>query len=437
MSSENWYRSRFEDFAQNLNGESKAPVHKLRQQAIERFAAAGFPTTRDEEWGFTSVAELTKIDFQLAEAKDAPPIEAIDPLRFGLEGLVFVDGHYAPELSQLSGLPEGVLVKSLHNALSEDGDLVSAHLGTQAATEGEAFTALNTAFIRDGAFVYIAKGTIVEKPLHLLFVSTAPETPTVSHPRVLIIVEDNAQATLVESYAGLGAATYLTNGVSEISVGENAVLDHYRIQRETHAAFHISATYVREERAANFRSTSITLGGRLTRNHVHTVLMGEGVDSTLNGLYIEDGEQHVDNHTLIEHAQPHCQSHEFYKGILGGKATGVFRGKIYVHRAAQKTDAYQTNQNLLLSQTAQIDTKPQLEIYADDVKCSHGATIGQLDADAIFYLRSRGIGHREAIQVLTRAFAGEVLDRVRVDKVRQELEALVTLRLEKAAGAPV
>jgi Fe-S cluster assembly protein SufD len=251
---------------------------------------------------------------------------------------------------------------------------------------------------------------------------------------VLIIAEANAEASLVESYAGLGTETYLTNAISEISVGENAALDHYRVQREAPAAFHISATHVREERAAQFRSTSITLGGRLTRNHVHTALVGEGIDSTLNGLYVEDGTQHVDNHTLIEHAQPNCQSHEFYKGILGGKATGVFRGKIHVHQAAQKTDAYQTNQNLLLSDSARIDTKPQLEIYADDVKCSHGATIGQLDQDAIFYLRSRGIGHREAVRVLTRAFAGEVLDRVRVDPLRDALDDLVTQRLDQTAA---
>ena len=270
--------------------------------------------------------------------------------------------------------------------------------------------------------------------MHLLFLSTVTCPNTVSHPRVLIVAEAHAEATLIESYAGLGTEVYLTNGVSEIFVGENAALDHYRVQREAPAAFHISATHVREERAAQFRSTSITLGGRLTRNHVHTALVGEGVDSTLNGLYVEDGNQHVDNHTLIEHAQPHCQSHEFYKGILGGEARGVFRGKIYVHQAAQKTDAYQTNQNLLLSQTARIDTKPQLEIYADDVKCSHGATIGQLDQDAIFYLRSRGIGHREAVRVLTRAFAGEVLNRVRVDALRDELDHLVTHRLERAAG---
>ena len=434
MSGVDPYLSHFADFEQTLNGESTSPVHALRRQAIERFAATGFPTTKDEEWAFTSVAPLTRIDFELAIATAAPAAVDIAPLRYGLPGLVFVDGHFAPGLSQLDALPAGVLVKSLRAALVEDTDLVTAHLGQAAVIEGEAFTALNTAFLRDGALVYLPQGTVIDEPLHLLFISTAQTANAVSHPRVLIIAEANAEATLVESYAGLGTETYLTNAISEISVGENAALDHYRVQREAPAAFHISATHVREERAAQFRSTSITLGGRLTRNHVHTALVGEGIDSTLNGLYVEDGTQHVDNHTLIEHAQPNCQSHEFYKGILGGKATGVFRGKIHVHQAAQKTDAYQTNQNLLLSDSARIDTKPQLEIYADDVKCSHGATIGQLDQDAIFYLRSRGIGHREAVRVLTRAFAGEVLDRVRVDPLRDALDDLVTQRLDQTAA---
>ena len=330
--------------------------------------------------------------------------------------------------------PPVIRVENLGDAIAANGDLVSDSLGQAAATEDEAFTALNTAFLQDGAVVYLPPGAVVEQPIHLLFVSTGQRANVVSHPRVLVVAEANTQATIVESYVGLDSEPYLTNSVSEFFIGPNAVLDHYRIQRESAAAFHIAATHVREERAAQFRSTAITLGGRLTRHHVHTALEGEGVDSTLNGLYIEDGAQHVDNHTLIEHAQPHCQSHEFYKGILGGKATGVFRGKIHVHQAAQKTDAYQANQNLLLSETAQINTKPQLEIYADDVKCSHGATIGQLDEDALFYLRSRGIGHQEAVRVLTRAFAGEVLDRVRVPALKDHLDRLVDLRLDQAAA---
>jgi len=428
-----WYQQRFAAFEQSLNGGADGALHGLRHTGIGHFAAAGLPTTSDEEWRFTSVAPLAAIDFELAPEPNPPGEETIAPFRYGLAGLVFVDGHYAPELSQLDALPAGALVKSLRAASDADADLVAAHLGRQAATENVAFTALNTAFLQDGALVYLPPKTALAQPLHLLFLSTGRPN-TVSHPRVLVVADAHAAATVVESYAGPGGAAYLTNAVSEISVGENAAIDHYRVQREGDVAFHISATHVREERAARFRSTAITLGGQLSRNHVHTLLAGEAVDSTLNGLYVEDGNQHVDNHTLIEHAQPHCQSHEFYKGILGGESSGVFRGKIHVHQAAQKTDAYQANQNLLLSDDARIDTKPQLEIYADDVKCSHGATIGQLDADALFYLRSRGIGHREAVRVLTRAFAGEVLDRVRLDPLREELDRLVAQRLDQATG---
>ena len=433
MNGTDWYQSRFADFEQNLNGEAQSPVHQLRRDAIAHFTATGFPTNRDEEWRFTNIAPLTRIDFELAAKTDEPATANIAPLRYGLPGPVFVDGHFAPSLSQLDALPQGVVVKNLRAAFNEDADLVSRYIGQDAMSEEQAFTALNTAFVQDGVLIYLPKGTVLDTPLHTLFLSTGAKANAVSHPRVLVVAEAHAEATLVESYAGLGVEVYLTNSVCEINVGVNASIDHYRVQREAPTAFHISATHVREARSARFRSTSITLGGSLTRNHVHTALMGEGIDSTLNGLYIENGSQHVDNHTLIEHAQPNCQSHEFYKGVLDDEASGVFRGKIHVHQAAQKTDAYQANQNLLLSDSAKIDTKPQLEIYADDVKCSHGATIGQLDADAIFYLRSRGIGHREALRVLTRAFVGEVLDRVRIDGLRDELDRLVTERFDCAA----
>ena len=434
MSGTDWYQSRFADFEQNLNGEAQGPVHQLRRDAIAHFTATGFPTSRDEEWRFTNIAPLTRIDFELAAKTDEPATADIAPLRYGLPGPVFVDGHFAPSLSHLDALPQGVVVKNLRTAFIEDADLVYRYIGQDAVSEDHAFTALNTAFVQDGVLIYLPQGTVLDTPLHTLFLSTGAKANVVSHPRVLVVAEAHTEATLVESYGGLGVEVYLTNSVCEINVGENASIDHYRVQREAPTAFHISATHIREARSARFRSTSITLGGSLTRNHVHTALMGEGIDSTLNGLYIENGSQHVDNHTLIEHAQPNCQSHEFYKGVLDNEASGVFRGKIHVHQAAQKTDAYQANQNLLLSDSAKIDTKPQLEIYADDVKCSHGATIGQLDADAIFYLRSRGIGHREAVRVLTRAFAGEVLDRVRIDDLRDELDRLVTERLDRAAG---
>jgi len=432
-----WYISGFADFEKSLNGESSTPVHQIRKEAIDRFGALGLPTTRDEEWRYTSVAPLARVDFVPVIDPDFSRVSAADlaPFAFAeLAGprLVFVNGHYAPELSTPGKLPPGTRVTSLAAALAKTPELVQAHLGRHASFAQEAFTALNTAFMRNGAFIYLPRGAVVEAPIHLLFAATASDQPVVSYPRTLIVAEEGTQASLIESYAGLGEPLYLTNAVTEVVVGKNAVLDHYRIQRDSREAFHVSATHVHESGNCNFRSTSVTLGGRLTRNHVHTALRGEGIDSTLNGLYVVDGQQHVDNHTLVEHARPHCSSHESYKGILGDHSTGVFRGQILVHQAAPQTDAYQANQNLLLSEDADINTKPQLEIYADDVKCSHGATVGQLDADAVFYLRSRGIGAGQAAQLLIHAFAGEILDRVRIDPVREQLEQLVTRRLARA-----
>jgi Fe-S cluster assembly protein SufD len=428
-----WYLARFADFEQGLNGEASTAVHAARRQAIARFGELGFPSGRDEEWRYTSIAALLREDFDPLH-DDAELPNNIDSLLVGgLDSyvLVFVDGRYAAGLSQTDGLPTGVRVESLAEGLKE-GVLVEG-IGAIAADGEDAFAALNAAFLRDGALVRIAAGVQLDKPVQLLFV--ASRAHAASNPRVFVSVEKNASAAIVESYASLTPEVHWTNSVAEISVGENAQVDHYRIQDENAAAYHISSLYVREERASNFRSTCITLGGLLTRNHVHTQLVGEGIDSTLNGLYVMEGAQHVDNHTLIEHVQPHCQSHEFYKGVLADDSKGVFRGQILVHQAAQKTDAYQANQNLLLSDRAEINTKPQLEIYADDVKCSHGATIGQLDEDAIFYLRSRGIGRAAARRVLTRAFAGEVIERVKIEVLRRELEDRVGQRLERVVSA--
>ncbi len=428
-----WYLARFADFEQSLNGEAATPIHQKRKEAIARFAALGFPTGHDEEWNYTSIASLLRQDFApVYVGGDMPNIQEVAPFFDNLDAfrLVFIDGHYAPTLSQVEDLPAGVVVESLAESLLSADDIED--LGGLAKDDEDVFTALNSAFLRDGALVRIGSGVQLEKPLHLLFVTR--KAYGASNPRVLVAVEKNAQVAVVESYVSLGDDPHLTNAVTEISVGENAHVDHYKIQRESQTAFHISALYVREERASTFRSTCVTLGGKLTRNHAHTALVGEGIHSTLNGLYIAEGDQHIDNHTLIEHVQPHCESHEFYKGVLAGDSTGVFRGQILVHRAAQKTDAYQSNQNLLLSDRAEINTKPQLEIYADDVKCSHGATIGQLDEEAIFYLRSRGIGRTAAQRVLTRAFAGEVVERIHIEPLRTALEAQVEQRLEQIAA---
>jgi Fe-S cluster assembly protein SufD len=309
-------------------------------------------------------------------------------------------------------------------------NLVEKHLAQYADVSKEVFAALNTAFLSDGAFVYLPKGTVLENPIHLLFVSTGESSrPSVSHPRTLVVAEASSQAQIIESYAGFGPGVYFTNAITEVVAGEDATIDHYKLQREGLDAFHIGTVQLQLERSANISTQSISLGGALVRNHVNAVLNGEGAEATLNGFYLVNGTQHVDNHTSIDHAKPHCTSHELYKGILDGRARGVFNGRIIVRPDAQKTDSKQTNKNLILSEEALVNTNPQLEIYADDVKCTHGATIGQLDSDALFYLRSRGIDLVSAKHLLTYAFAGDFIHRLKIEPLRTELEKTLVARL--------
>jgi Fe-S cluster assembly protein SufD len=429
------YLAHFKELEKKLsrNGASLLP---LRRQAMERFSALGFPTIRHEEWKYTNLMPLIRTPFQPA----ALDLNGLSPkaLPFGdvaEHRLVFVNGRFAPQLSALDALPPGVKVGSLADALRFDAALMEAHLAHYARFEEQTFVALNTALMEDGAFVHVPRGVVVEEPIHLLFVATADGEPTVSHPRNLIALDENSQAKVIETYVGSGDGVYFTNAVTEIVAGQNAVLDHYKVQRESEAAFHVATVQAQLSRSSTVASYSISLGGALVRNDINAVLGGEGGEATLNGLYIVNGAQHVDHHTLIQHAQPHCPSHELYKGILDGKATGVFNGKIYVHPGAQKTDAKQTNQNLLLSRDASINTKPQLEIYADDVRCTHGATVGQLDEDAVFYLRSRGIGLAEARALLTYAFASDILSRIKVESLRTRLEEMLFTRLPRGEVA--
>lgn len=420
------YLAAFERFGRSEEA-GPAWLRLIRERAIARFAALGFPTTRDEEWRFTSVAPIAERAFERA-ADGAARVSAADVARLSMTGpdaaaIVFVNGRYAPELSAPGALPDGVRLTSLRAALASDPELVEPHLARLAAVEHHAFAALNTALFEDGAFVLVPANQVVERPLHLLFIATAPDRPAVAYPRALIVANENSQVRIVESYAGLGDEVYFSNAVSEVVVGQHAVVDHYKVQRESLRGFHVGGLHVHLGRSAGFTTHSIALGGALTRNDVIAVLDGEGGECTLNGLYIADGRQLVDNHTTIDHAKPHCDSHEVYKGILAGQAQGVFNGKILVRRDAQKTDAKQTNRALVLSDEAQVNTKPQLEIFADDVKCTHGAAVGQLDEDAIFYLRSRGLDLAQARAILIQAFAGDMLGRIRIEPLRAQLEA--------------
>jgi Fe-S cluster assembly protein SufD len=419
---QNVYLADFERFEREQSRQGTPALHRLHKAAIARFAELGFPGPREEEWRFTSLAPLLKVPFELGHDE-----EARDPHRHlraedrRVSQVLTVNG--SRPFVQHRGVtpPRGVIVSSLAEALQTHPTLVEAHLARHADYKAQTFTALNTAFLRDGAFVYVPPGTVVEHPIHVRFLVAGSGRPTVWHRRCLIVMGDNSQATFVESYEGPPQAVYFTNAVTEVVLGENAVADHYKLQREGGDAFHVATMQVAQGRSSNFSSHSIGLGGAFVRNQVNAVLGAEGCECTLNGLYQATGTQLVDNHTVIDHAKPHCASHELYKGILDGKARGVFNGKIFVRQDAQKTDAKQTNQTLLLSDDATINTKPQLEIYADDVKCTHGATVGQLDAEALFYLRSRGIGRDQARSLLTYAFANDVVRRIKVESIRNHL----------------
>jgi Fe-S cluster assembly protein SufD len=354
--------------------------------------------------------------------------------------LVFVNGRFAPELSDIDSLPSGVKAGSLAAEVESHSDSLALHLGNYLKRRQDPFSYLNTAFCEDGGYIHIARGTVLKAPIHLLFLSGSSAGPAMSHPRNLVIAEAETQADIVEEYASLDSGVVFSNAVTEMVAEENAVLSYCLIERESRSTFHVSTLSLHQERNANVMAHSVLVGGALVRNNVHPVLAGEGGECLINGLFIGDERQHLDNFMFVEHASPHCSSKQFYNGILGGNAHGVFHGRILVHKDAQKTDAKQTNRNLLLSDDAQIDTKPQLEIYADDVKCTHGATIGQVDASVFFYLRSRGLDEHEARALLLYAFAGECVDRIKAEDVHKHVDQIVRQSLPAAtpsSAAPV
>jgi Fe-S cluster assembly protein SufD len=419
------YLSAFEMYLKNGGAGGPDWVRQLRQSAIARFAELGFPTTRDEDWKYTNVDPIRATRFERGRRKEKPiAIEELNALSFtdgNCNRLVFIDGVYTPGLSSLREWPRGGRVQSLADALKREDAVLRFHLSRYVRFQEQPFAALNTAFVEDGALVVIPEGHVIEDPLYFVFVAIGEDQPVVFHPRNLIVAEPRSQARIVEIHIGLGRDAYFANAVTEIVGGEDASIEYYLLQRQGRGGFHVGALEARLERQCALASHSITLGGSLVRNDAHVVLDGEGAECSLNGLYILDGRQQVDNHTEIEHCKPHTRSQELYKGILTGSARGVFNGKIFVHKDAQKTDARQTNKNLLLSENAVVNTKPQLEIYADDVKCSHGSTVGQLDRDALFYLRSRGIGLTDAQSLLSYAFASEVVGKVHIAPLRARL----------------
>jgi Fe-S cluster assembly protein SufD len=416
--------------AQESRGERAPWLDELRRAAMARFEQVGFPSKTQEEWRFTDISPITKTQFKLAErVPDSVATDVAASFSFGNEAaseLVFVNGHFAPGLSRIGKLPRGVKVGRLSDAIKAEGDVVERHLARLADIEKNPFVALNTGFLSDGAFLHFARGTVVEQPIHLLFVSAKGADLSVSHPRVLVVAEDNVHATIVESYVGANgdhsAGVYFTNAVTEIVAGQGCHLDHCKLQQESLDANHVATMQVKLGRDATFVSHSVTIGARLTRNDLNCLMAGPGAYATLNGLVLVGGNQHCDNHTLLDHAEPNCPSHELYKHVLSGKSTAVFKGKILVRQPAQKTDSKQTSKTLLLSDDATMNSQPALEIYADDVKCTHGSTTGPVDEDMVFYLRSRGVGLEAAKHLLSYAFAADITRRIKVEPVRRRLE---------------
>src|SRR5258708_17232322 len=430
------YLENFTELARDSAAETPKWLSELREAAFARFCDVGFPTSRDEDWRFTNVAPLARTPFQLAHG-NAISFTGPDLVAWRMEGaaarMVFVDGSFAPELSTWDALPEGATVDGLRKQIAHSPQALAEHFGRYLGIERDPFCALNTSFAEDGAYVHVGRGVVVEQPIHLLFLSTAFGAPAMTHPRNLMVVEDEGQASIVEEYVSFRSEfPTFSNAVTELVAGRNATVEHTMVEREHAQTYNFSTLRIEQGRNANVTSHSLLVGGGLVRNNVHPVLAGEGGECLINGLFIGSGRQHLDNYMLVEHASPHCGSRQFYNGILTDKSHGVFHGRIIVHKDAQKTDAKQTNRNLLLSDDAQIDTKPQLEIYADDVKCTHGATIGKLEAEALFYLRSRGIDEVSARKLLLFAFANECLARMNEGVGRDHLEHLIMAALPSA-----
>jgi len=430
-----------EDFAtqqDRATAGTPAWLQRLRANAWQRFEEVGFPSVKDEEWKYTNVAAIAKADFKLGGLSEsssggARPEElaSLGSPETSDSQLVFVNGKLRSDLSSVSGLTQEAVVISLSEAIADErySEIVRTNLARHADFVANGFTALNTAFISEGAFVHIPKGVVVETPIQLLFITDAAGTSAASFPRVVFVAEENSSATLIESYISTDDSAYFTNAVVEIALKEGARLEHYKVQRESQAAFHVATTQADLGPNSSYDSTTITFGAALSRHDYGVTMDHEGAECWVDGLYLVGEGQHTDTHSVIDHRKPHCTSHQLYKGILDGKSRAVFNGKVFVRHDAQKTDAMQTNKNLLLSPEARVDTKPQLEILADDVKCAHGAAVGQISEDELFYLATRGIHPDLARNLLTYGFAEEVIGKIKVESIREQLDEAVLNRL--------
>ena len=428
VKSENSYQSAFRSVRES--SPTVAWLELVRSSAMDRFEQLGFPSVQEEDWKYTNLATLAKEEFApvTSGSSEARDIERFTYPETAEAHLVVVDGFLREDLSTKTGLGDVVAV-DLFSAVEDAryNKIVRKYFARNAGYHNNGLTALNTAFLQSGVFLWIPKNVKLERPLQITFVADAENGA--SFPRLLVVAEENSSATVIESFASSNGGRYFTNAIAEIVLKDGAQLEHYRVQRESNDAYHVSTTSAELGGACRYETTSINLGGRLSRHDISVVMDHEGAETAVDGLYLVGPDQHSDTHSVIDHKQPHCTSHQLYKGILDGNGRAVFNGKVFVREGAQKTDAQQTNKNLLLSEKARVDTKPQLEIYADDVKCAHGAAIGQIDPEELFYLETRGIGPELGRSLLTYGFAEEVIGKIKIDSIRSQLDEFVLRQL--------
>lgn len=428
----NWYIDNFKKLESKLNGETKTEFHKIRKDAIEVFQRLDFPTLKNEEWKYTSVSPILNYGFT-PEMKSDDNIDSIHINDFKIKGLdshtiVLLNGKFRQDLSSTKDLHAGTIISGFGKALKENNLIIKDYFNKYLKNEN-GFVALNTAYSYDGVFIFIPDNVVIENPIQIINLTGSDNEQVLSQPRNLIIAGKNSSASIIDTYFSTSKNETFTNNITEIFAGEGSNVKFIKIQNENDKSYHISRTQAEQKRNSVYTTYTITTGGSLVRNDNNVLLNDEGCETHFFGLYLTDGKQHVDNHTLIDHVKPHCVSNELYKGVLNDSSTGVFNGKVYVRPDAQKTNAYQSNKNILLTKEASVDTKPQLEIYADDVRCTHGATVGQLDDESVFYLRSRGIPKEEAIRVLIRAFADDIFENISSEPLHEHIQKLIFEKL--------
>lgn len=429
------YADAFATVVAHAEGNGTAPLNALRQAAFDDFARLGIPTTKHEDWRYTNLRELAKTAFTRPTPGAKVTVDDIHPFMIaGLDAhlLVFVDGYYREDLSRIDEHPDGTVISTISEAYVKGDAAIGEYLGKQIDTAHDAMSALNTALMEDGVVLCLEAGKKVEKPVHVLSVATANSNAAMTHPRNLIVAGEGAEATLLEHYVSLGGEDYFNNTVTELFAADRAVMHHYLLEREAESATNISTLAIHQGEESDVHSHTVLLGGKLVRNNVRPVMAGKDAHCLINGLFVGHGEQTLDNAMRVEHAAPNCRSRQFYKGIMNDKSHGVFTGRIVVREEGQQTDAIQSNRNMLLSDDARMNARPQLEIYADDVRCTHGATTGQVDPEAVFYFRARGLPEDVARAMLIYAFAAEGFDRMQLVPVRALLADEMIAKLPMA-----